>query len=85
LHLNLYSLIDLVERNTLMNESQPSRGNTSPYPGPSMGRFGAQRKQPQLFLAGIDTCEVLEDDGETVLREVKFKMVFLYPPTSPPY
>jgi hypothetical protein len=36
-------------------------------------------------LAGIDTCEVLEDDGETVLREVKFKMVFLYPPTSPQY
>jgi hypothetical protein len=26
-----------------------------------------------LFLAVIDTCEVLEDDGETVLREVKFK------------
>jgi hypothetical protein len=31
-----------------------------------------KRKQPQLFLAVIDTCEVLED-GETVLREVKFK------------
>jgi hypothetical protein len=29
--------------------------------------------EPQLFLAVIDTCEVLEDDGETVLREVKFK------------
>jgi hypothetical protein len=26
-----------------------------------------------LFLAVIDTCEVLEDDGETVLREVKFR------------
>ena len=32
-----------------------------------------KRKKPQLFLAVIDTCEVLEDDGETVLREVKFK------------
>lgn len=32
-----------------------------------------KRRQPQLFLAVIDTCEVLEDDGETVLREVKFK------------
>jgi len=30
-------------------------------------------REPQLFLAVIDTCEVLEDDGETVLREVKFK------------
>jgi hypothetical protein len=30
-------------------------------------------RQPQLFLAVIDTCEVLEDDGESVLREVKFK------------
>lgn len=29
--------------------------------------------KPKLFLAVIDTCEVLEDDGETVLREVKFK------------
>ncbi|KAG0647425.1 hypothetical protein D0Z07_7024 [Hyphodiscus hymeniophilus] len=32
-----------------------------------------KRKQPQLFLAVIDTCEVLSDDGETVVREVKFK------------
>lgn len=30
-------------------------------------------RKPQLFLAVIDTCDVLEDDGETVLREVKFK------------
>ncbi|KIM94822.1 hypothetical protein OIDMADRAFT_206545 [Oidiodendron maius Zn] len=32
-----------------------------------------KRRMPQLFLAVIDTCEVLEDDGESVLREVKFK------------
>jgi len=30
-------------------------------------------RKPQLFLPVIDTCEVLEDDGATVLREVKFK------------
>ncbi|KAE9369058.1 DUF1857-domain-containing protein [Stipitochalara longipes BDJ] len=30
-------------------------------------------RKPQLFLAVIETCEVLEDDGTTVLREVKFK------------
>jgi len=30
-------------------------------------------REPQLFLAVIETCKVLEDDGETVLREVKFK------------
>jgi len=41
--------------------------------------FGALRatltsfSKPQLFLAVIDTCSVLEDDGKTVLREVKFK------------
>ena len=29
--------------------------------------------KPQLFLAVIDTCDVLEDDGKTVLRGVKFK------------
>ena len=29
--------------------------------------------KPQLFLAVIDTCNVLSDDGDTVLREVKFK------------
>jgi hypothetical protein len=29
--------------------------------------------KPQLFLPVIDTCDVLEDDGQTVLREVKFK------------
>lgn len=29
--------------------------------------------KPQLFLPVIDTCEVLEDDGESILREVKFK------------
>jgi hypothetical protein len=29
--------------------------------------------KPQLFLAVIETCEVLEDDGQTVVREVKFK------------
>jgi hypothetical protein len=29
--------------------------------------------EPQLFLAVIDTCEVLEDEGHRVLREVKFK------------
>jgi hypothetical protein len=29
--------------------------------------------EPQLFLAVIDTCEVLEDEGHRILREVKFK------------
>jgi hypothetical protein len=29
--------------------------------------------KPQLFSAVIDTCDVLEDDGESVLRDVKFK------------
>jgi hypothetical protein len=29
--------------------------------------------KPQLFLPVIDTCDVLEDDGQTVLREIKFK------------
>ncbi|TID26324.1 DUF1857-domain-containing protein [Venturia nashicola] len=30
-------------------------------------------KQPQRFLAVIDTCKVLEDRDDTILREVKFK------------
>jgi len=36
---------------------------------------GLERKrgEPQLFIPVIDTCVVLENDGETVLREVKFK------------
>jgi hypothetical protein len=32
-----------------------------------------KRKQAQLFLSLIDTCEMLSDNGETVVREVKFK------------
>jgi len=30
-------------------------------------------RKPELFLPVIDTCKVLEDDGESVLREVQFK------------
>ncbi|PMD52478.1 DUF1857-domain-containing protein [Hyaloscypha bicolor E] len=40
-------------------------------------------RYPQLFLAVIDTCDVLEDDGETVLREVKFKDVGMAPVIGP--
>lgn len=29
--------------------------------------------EPQLFLAVIDTCVVVSDDGDTVVRDVKFK------------
>ncbi|QDS71221.1 hypothetical protein FKW77_010411 [Venturia effusa] len=32
-----------------------------------------KRIQPQRFLAVIDTCEVLENSNDTILREVKFK------------
>jgi hypothetical protein len=30
-------------------------------------------RKPQLFIPVIDTCEVLEDTEESVLREVLFK------------
>jgi len=39
--------------------------------------------QPQLFLKVIDTCEVLKDDGESILREVKFKDSSFLPSTLP--
>ncbi|ESZ97825.1 hypothetical protein SBOR_1834 [Sclerotinia borealis F-4128] len=51
-------------------------------------------RKPQLFLPVIDTCKVLSDENETVVREVKFKAggpsdkpvietITHYPPINP--